>query len=464
MGRAHLPMSTLAPAAADTPRIATDARAIARLGAPLVVNNLATGGMGVADTMMAGQLGPAALGAVAVGSSWMHLNLMLGLGTLLAVSPLVAHAYGAGDARRVAAYVRQALWLVLGLAAALVAGLLCAGPALRAAGVDPVLLPDATGYAHAVAFGMPAMLGFLALRYATEGLGHTRPIMYVAVGGLVANVFLNWVFIHGKLGAPALGAVGVGVATAIVMWLMFLAMLWYVLRHRVYRPYALFARLDRPDPARLREMLALGLPIGGSILAEGGLFVAAALIMGALGATIVAAHQIALSYASVMFMVPLALHSATTIHVGHALGRGDPAAARHAGWVGIALCGGLMLVSALVLVAFRDGIAALYTRDAEVLAIAAPLLLMAALFQLSDGLQVGAAGALRGFKDARVPLLLTVASYWGIGFPLAYGLGVVRGGGPVQVWIGLVVGLTVAAAALNVRYRMVAGRAVRAAL
>jgi MATE family multidrug resistance protein len=436
-----------------------DARAIARLAGPLLVNNLSTAGMSFADTVMAGQLGAGALGSVAVGSSWYNLHLMVGLGLLMSLSPLVAHAYGAGDSTRVGVYARQAVWLVLGLAVLLVVGLACAGPALTLIGTDAAIRPAATGYVLAMACGFPAMLGFLALRYVSEGVGHTRPIMYIAVLGLAVNVAGNWVFMYGRLGMPALGAVGTGVSSALTMWAMFGTMLWYVRRHRVYRPYAIFARLERPDPKRLREMLALGLPICGSVVSEGGLFVAAALIIGTLGAVQVAAHQIALNYASFMFMVPLALHSATTIHVGHQVGAGHVCRARRAGLVGIALCGGLMLVSAVVIAFASRAIADVYTDDEAVLGVAASLLLFAALFQVSDGLQIGAAGALRGFKDARVPMALCVASYWGIGFPLAYWLGVVRGQGPAGVWIGLVAGLTVSAVALNLRFHSISARA-----
>jgi len=341
-----------------------------------------------------------------------------------------------------------------------VAGMSCAGPVLHRIGTDPVIVPDTTGYVLAVACGMPAMLGFLALRYLSEGVGHTRPIMYIALAALPLNVFGNWVFMYGKLGMPALGAVGTGVSTAIVMWAMFLAMLAYVRRHRVYRPFAIFTGFERPDRRRLREMLALGLPICGSVMSEGALFVAAGLIMSTLGAVQVAAHQIAINYASFMFMVPLALHSATTIHVGHRAGAGDPRAARAAGYAGIVLCGLLMLVSAVVIAFANRAIAGIYTEDSTVLALAATLLLLAGVFQVSDGLQIGAAGALRGFKDAKVPMWLNFTSYWLVGFPLAFGLGVVWGGGPVYVWIGLIAGLTACAAALNLRYRHVAARAV----
>jgi MATE family multidrug resistance protein len=283
--------------------------------------------------------------------------------------------------------------------------------------------------------------------------------MYTAIIGLVVNVIGCYVFMYGKLGFPALGAVGTGVSNALVMWVMLATMFFYVRRRRVYRPFGLFARFDRPDPKQLREILGLGVPIAGSVLSEGGLFVVAALMMGALGATVVAAHQIAINYAALMFMVPLSLHSATTIHVGHALGRGNPAEGRFGGYTGIALCGLFMTASAVAILFFGEEIAAFYTQDPDVRTLAASLLLMAAIFQISDGLQVGGAGALRGFKDVRVPMLLNLFSYWGIGFPLAYGLGVARGLGPVYVWVGLIAGLTVCAVLLNARYAVISRRA-----
>ena len=187
-----------------------DARAIVRLGAPLVIGNLAIAGMSLADALMAGQLGPRSLAAVAVGSSYYSVFMVLGMGLMMALSPLVAHAYGAGDDRRVGDYARQGAWIASVLAALLI---LCLGgvePLLVAIGTDPVIVPDAVGYVHAMAAGMPALLGFLTLRFVSEGLGRTRPIMAIALLGLSVNVIGNWVFMYGRLGAPALGAVGTG--------------------------------------------------------------------------------------------------------------------------------------------------------------------------------------------------------------------------------------------------------------
>lgn len=437
-----------------------DAASIARIGGPLLVNNLSVTGMSFADTVMAGQLGARDLAGLAIGVAWFHLFMFMGLGLLMALSPAVAHAFGARDTRQVTRYLRQSPWLVAGLSILLFCGLWLAGFALPALGIGEDILPVAVGYAHAISFGIPGLMGFFALRFTSEGLGYTRPIMYIALGGLLLNVAGNWVFMYGKFGMPELGAVGCGVATAICDWLMFIAMIVYMKLHRRYREFAFFARFERCDVTVLRELLRLGLPIAGSILAEGGLFVAAALLMGGMGAVTAGAHQIALNYAAFMFMVPLSISSATTIHVGHTLGRGEVVHARRAGFVGIGLCGIVMMISAVGILLFAQQIAAFYTSDREVRELATSLLLMAAIFQISDGLQVGASGALRGFKDTAMPMAICVFSYWVIGFPLASVLGVTQGRGPVYVWMGLIAGLSVCAVLLGIRYVHISRRRV----
>jgi multidrug resistance protein, MATE family len=433
-------------------RFAADAQAICMLGAPLLANNLSITGMQFADTVMAGQLGARDLAALAVGVGYYHFFLLFGLGLLMAMSPSVAHAYGADDQHAVTRYCRQSWWLVLALAVVSVIGLLQAGRVLPVVGIADEILPTAVGYVHAMAFGIPALFAFLALRFTSEGMGRTKPIMYIGFLGLGANVLGNWIFMYGKFGMPQLGAIGCGVATSIGNWLMFFAMLGYMRGNRAYRVFNFFARIERPDWRVLRELARVGMPIAGSVLAEGGLFVCAALMLGGMGAVKTAGHQIALNYASFMFMVPLAISSATTIHVGHTLGRGDRQGGRFAGLLGIAMCATVMALSAVAILLFTDGIAGLYTKDPPVRALAATLLLMAAIFQLSDGVQVGAAGALRGFKDTAIPMAMCIFSYWVVGFPLAYVLGVRNGGGPLYVWVGFIGGLTVAAVLLVTRY------------
>ena len=436
----------------EQPGILAEARAILVLAGPLVANNLAIAGMNFTDTVMSGRLGTQDLAAVAVGGSVWLVVFLTGLGVLMAINPTVAHVYGAGRDRDVGVFFRQGLWLSQGMALVLLALLSQAGRVLDAVGVDPAITPLTVGYLTAIAPGMPAVLAMLACRFTSEGIGWTRPIMVTALVGFTVNIFANWVLMFGNLGFPAMGAVGCGAASAVAMWCMLATMVTFTRRHPRYRPFRLWERFDAPSAARLRELLGLGGPIAVSVVSEAGLFSAVSLLMGSLGATIVAAHQIAINYSALMFMVPLAIHSALTVRVGQTLGRGDPYRARRIGLTGIGLCGAVMAVSAIGMLLFRHHIAAFYTGDEEVQALAVSLLAMAMIFQVSDGLQVGGAGALRGYKDTRIPMLLNFFSYWGVAFPMAWYFGLVAKQGPQAVWVGLIVGLSLTAIALNARF------------
>lgn len=422
-----------------------------RLGAPLVVNNLAIAGMGVADTVMAGRIGARDLGAVAVGNSLWIVAVLLAMGTLMALSPLTAHAWGARHVRRAGAQWRQGVWLALLLSVLLLVLLRGTGPLITAVGIDPEIAPLTIGYIHMIAWGAPGLCLYLTLRFVSEGVGRTLPVMIVALFALVVNIFGNWVFMYGNLGAPAMGAVGCGLASALTMWLMLALMLALVAGDRHYRALRLFARIDAPRPRELGRMMWLGVPIAFAMMAEAGLFTVTTLMAGILGSVVVAGHQIAMNYTALMFMVPLALSAATTVRVGQALGKRDPARARFSAWTGIATCTLFMSASAAVMLIAREAVVGLYTDDPAVISVAVSVLLMAALFQVADGAQVGAAGALRGFRDTRVPMALCLVAYWAIGFPLAWYLGLHLALGPAYLWLGLLAGLTVAALLLITR-------------
>ncbi|MCH8958910.1 MAG: MATE family efflux transporter [Proteobacteria bacterium] len=435
-----------------THRLLPELRTLLRYGGPLVANNLAIAGMNLADTIMAGRFGMADLAAVAIGSSIWFMAFLVSLGLLMAMSPMIAVCFGAGKNRQVGVYFRQGIWLSQALAVIIVLIVIQAESFFVFIGIDAAVIPLSVGYLEAIVWGAPAISAYLAMRFTSEGVAWTRPIMYIAVLGLVVNVIGNYVLMYGKLGFPALGAVGCGWASAITMWVMFFSLLFYMKIQPRYRPFELFRRFDWPDWPRLREILGLGGPIAVSVLAEAGMFHGAALLVGTMGAVMMASHQIAINVAATMFMVPLALHSATTIHAGHANGRGDRSAARFIGFVGIGLCGTVMLISAVIMLMFREQIIGLYTTDIEVGRVAVGLLFLAAIFQVSDGLQVGAAGALRGFRDTRIPGIMNVFAYWVVGFPLAWYLGVVRDFGLTGIWIGLIIGLSVCAVLLNWRF------------
>ena len=443
----------------STARWAGEIRALLRLAGPLIVNSLSIAGMQFADAVMAGRIGASALAAVAVGASVWFLGFVVCLGLMMAISPIAARHYGAGEPALIGRYTRQGLVLAVALGGTLlVLAWLFVEPVLTLLSIDPGFRDTTVGYVRAIIVGAPAICVFLALRFTTEGIGYTRPIMYTSLFALACNVFLNWVFMFGNLGAPVLGAVGAGVASAITMWLLMFVLGTYVLLHPRYRPLCIFTRPPAVRPPVLKEILALGIPIAVMITAEAGLFSAVSILVGTLGAEITAAHQIAINFASTMFMVPLALSAATTVRVGHALGAGDAAAARFSGTTGIALCGAFMTCSAIFMLLFRDEVVRLYTDDPAVSAIALGLLLMAAIFQIADGVQIGAAGALRGYKDTRIPMVINTFAYWVLAFPLAYLAAITWRAPPSWIWGGFVLGLSVAAVLLTLRYRLVSRR------
>lgn len=409
--------------------------------------------MQFADAVMAGRLGVETLAAVAIGGSLWFFAFTIGLGLLMAIAPIAARHYGAGDAHLIGRYTRQGIYLGLALAIPVIfAAQYLVGPLLVFIPIDPGFREMTIGYTQAITLGAPGMFVFLALRFTTEGIGVTKPIMYISFFAIVCNVFLNWVLIFGNLGAPELGAVGCGIASAITMWLMAIIMVVYMVSARRYKVIGIFSRRAPPRLKILREIFSLGLPIAVTITAEAGLFNAVSILMGTLGAVITAAHQIAISFASTMFMIPLALSSAITVRVGHELGAGQLKRARYAGGFGIFVCGAFMACSAIFLIVFSDSIVTMYTNNELVKDIAISLLLMAALFQVGDGVQIGAAGALRGYKDTRVPMIINTFSYWVLAFPLAYLAAVTFKLPPNYIWGGFVIGLGVAAILLTWRY------------
>ncbi len=436
----------------------SEARALGRLAGPLVIGQVSQVGMGFTDTVMAGRLGATDLAAVAIGSS-LWLPVYLGcVGIMMAVSPTVAQLKGAGREPEIGRVFRQSLWLALLVAAVATPLTAHIGAAMPWFDMDPAILPIAEGYLDAIAWGMPAVCLYLALRFVSEGIGHTKPIMYIQLIALLTNAVGNYILMFGKLGAPALGAVGAGWSSAIVLSLDALFLGIYVRTRPHYRGLGLTRRLEAPSAPRLGALARLGVPIAVSIIIEVGLFSAVSLLMGSLGVVAMAAHQIALNYSALAFMVPLGIAMAITIRVGQALGAGDIRRARLAGLVGMVLCGGTMAVSAAIMLTIPRHIVGLYTQDPQVRALAMGLLYMAALFQISDGIQVGAVGALRGLKDTTVPMGVTFLSYWIIGLTLAYVLGIDRDLGPRGLWAGLIFGLTAAAVLLSLRFHRLTRR------
>ncbi|MCA1803695.1 MAG: MATE family efflux transporter [Rhodothermaceae bacterium] len=422
------------------------------LGLPLVAASLLQMSMSFVDTVMAGNLSTLDLAAVAVGSSVLMPVIMFGSGVLMALTAIVAQDYGAGRTNLIGRNVRQALWLCAALAIPGILILRNAQPVLlfMQIGEDTSLL--ASGYLDAASWGLLPMFFYFAFKQFNEAVSITRPAMYFAFVGLLFNIAGNYVLMYGKLGFPALGAIGTGYATAIVAWVMCLCMLVYTWRKPSFKPYTIFSTIRLPDWHHIREMLKIGLPIGITITMEVTMFAIVSLLMGALGTMAVAAHQIALNFSSITFMIAFGLSSAVTVRVGQTYGRKTIRDARFVGYVGVGLATMIMCTTAVLMFTFPELITSIYTGDAELTEMAVSLLFMAAIFQISDGLQVSGSAALRGLKDTRVPMYVNLLAYWIIGLPTAYMLGYHTALGPRGLWIGLIAGLTVAAILHNVRF------------
>lgn len=433
-------------------RLVHEIRATVSLALPLIMAQLAAIGSNVVDTVLAGHVSAHVLGAVAVGANIWSLAIVTGIGMMMSVPPSVAQLDGAGRRPEVGAVFRQALWLALGMGVVLWFAVRHAGPLIELIGVTPSLRDEVQRFLLAISWGAPALTLYFALRGLSEGLSMARPSMYFSLGGLVLLVPLGYVLMFGKLGIPPQGAHGCGMATAIVLWLETLAFSIYVMFRRNYDGLGLFERFDWPDLQKIGRLMHVGAPMAISLAAEAGLFVATALIIATLGEAVIASHQVALNIASLFFMIPLGLAMAITVRVGNAVGRGDERAVRYAGFCGIGLTLITQVVSASVLLLFPHYIAGLYTRDPKLIALAVQLIMLAGLFQFSDGIQVAANGALRGLKDTRVPMAISLFAYWVVGMPVGWWLTFHHGMGARGMWVGLIVGLSVAAVMLFTRF------------
>ncbi|HST43931.1 MAG TPA: MATE family efflux transporter [Luteimonas sp.] len=440
-------------------RFRDEVRTSAVLASPLVLGHLATGLIGFVDASIAGHHGTATLAAVSVGTALFWLPMMVPMGTLMALPPSVSQLDGQGRHAEIGPLFRQALWLALGLGLLLFAFLSAAVLGLRPMGIAADIRPGAGDFLLGIRWGVPALTLYYAMRYLSDGLHWTWPTMVFGFGGLLVLAPLGYAMAFGRFGFPELGAGGLGLASAAMLWMQAIGFAGYLARARRFAHLGLFRQFDAPRWPAIRNLLSTGLPIGVTVAMEGSLFIVTALLIGRLGAMPAAAHQIAINVASLCFMVPFAVAEATTVRVGHAIGSGRGRdGVRRAAAAGLVLVLGTQALSALVLVIGHDAIVGLYTNDAAVALLASSLLLYAAAFQFPDGVQVLSAGALRGLKDTRVPMLLALFAYWCVGMPLGAGLGLGLGLGPRGMWLGLIAGLLVAAVLMAARFMWTARR------
>lgn len=427
-----------------------------RLGTPLIINNLAIAGIQLTDALMAGRLGAKELAAVAVGGSVWFLIFQTYNGLMMAISAIVSRLYGAKEVSLIGRYNRQACFmsLIIGISVIFLFHIYIAS-FMNFIGIDTEFRHLVVDYLNAIIFGAPGIFLFLVFRYTTEGIGYTRPVMYSSLIALILNVFFNYVFIFGNFGAPALGVLGCGLASAISMWLIFIFLSSYMFFNARYKQLNIFEKYTAFRLSIMREILKLGIPISITVTAEAGLFSAVSIMVGTLGAEITSAHQIAMNVATTTFMVPLAISAAITVKVGQSLGSNEPEQARNFGLTGIAVCGLFMLFSACLLFIFRGNIISFYNVDVVIQGMAMNLLLVVALFQIVDGIQIAAAGALRGYKDTKIPMIINLFAYWVLAFPLSYFVGIIYTLPPSYIWGGFVLGLSVAAFLLTFRFNRV---------
>ena len=428
--------------------------ALGKIGGPVVGTQLLGMGLNVTDTIMAGQLSAADLAGVAVGNALYLPIFMFGIGTLVAINPVVSHHLGGKRFDEIGKSARQMLWVVALIALPsffLVRWLPELMPIVR---VAPEIIPFATNYMLAASWGIPAYFLFSGFRYFSEGLAYTRPAMLVALGMLIVNIPADYIFMYGAFGLPQLGAEGTGYATSLVQWAGGLSMLIFTAKFKTYRRFKIFVRTKGPDWDRIAELLKIGIPNALSTTMEVLLFAAVSVLMGTLSVQASAAHQVAINIAATVFMIPLGLSLAVSQRVGISIGKGLIQEARFRGFMGTAVCTVVTTITALLLFSFPETIVSIYTQDLEVSNLAVSLVFFAAVFQLSDGLQVGAFGALRGLKDTRMPMVFNLISYWFIGFSVGYYLSFIGGYGPEGLWMGLIAGLTTAAMLHNTRFHL----------
>ncbi|RYL25670.1 MATE family efflux transporter [Acinetobacter piscicola] len=421
---------------------------------PILVTQFAYAGFGLIDTIMAGHMSAEDLAAIAVGVGlWIPIMLLFS-GIMIATTPLVAEANGARTPEQIPSIVRQSLWvaLVLGIIAMLI---LQAMPLLLPLfGVPDSLLPKASLFLHAIAFGMPAVTMYAALRNYSEALGYPRPVTLLSLMALVVLIPLNFIFMYGIGPIPHLGSAGCGFATAILQWLMFIVLAIYVFKAKRYQKTQPLTHFEKINPVLIKRILKLGFPIGLAIFFEVSIFSTGAIVLSTLGEVTIAAHQIAISVTSQLFMIPMSLALALTIRIGTYYGEKNWVAMRKVQKVGMLTATVFAFITMLLMWLLRNEIVAVYTSDYEVAQIAVYLILFAIAYQLMDAWQVSAAGCLRGMQDTKGPMWVTMLAYWVIAFPVGIYLARYTELGAAGVWTGLIVGLSIACVLLLMRLFM----------
>ncbi len=431
------------------------------LTAPILITQLAQIGMATIDTIMSGHVGTQDLAAIAIGSSlWTPIWLFVA-GVMVAFTPQVAQLVGANQRDKVGEILGSAV--ILGIILGCLLGLLLYtfGPLLSYLLPDPKSAQLMTVYVQSVAWGLPAAGAFLALRFHAEALNQPGSVTRIMLIGLILNIPANAIFVYGWFGIEAMGGAGCGFGTAIVFNFLFVALLIDCYRHRLPVQQRKLATFFNPKLTPMLSLVALGIPIGSAIFFEVSFFSVIALFLTPLGTDVVAGHQVAINMSSLTFMVPLSVAMAITVMVGQQLGRGNAKAAAKISWLGVCVNLALAIINASIIFLLSPYIAQLYSSDPKVVEIGAALLVFAALFQFSDAIQIAAAGALRGYQDTIIVMIITFCAYWLCGLGLGYFLAFLAPEplGAEGFWLGIIVGLTAAALMLSYRLHRVSQKA-----
>jgi MATE family multidrug resistance protein len=419
----------------------TEIRPMLRLAAPLAMAELGWMAMGFVDTVMAGRLGAAAIGAGSLGSMLFYPIAICGTGMLAGMDTLISQAFGAKDDAACRRTLVQGLWIGIGVAPIVALLLAFTIPLLRAVGTNPRVMALLGPFVHALLWGVLPLLFYTAFRRYLQAMNVVKPITFAVVSANLLNFAGNWLFMYGNWGAPRLGLQGSGYSTSISRVYIALVLLIAVLRHERKHSHPHPRVSWRPQWTLIRRLLALGFPSAMQILAEGAVFGIVTVMAARFDEVSLAAHSIAVNVISVTFMVPLGISSAAAVRVGQAVGRKSPQGIAVSGWTALLLGAGFMGAAGLALAFIPRWIARLYTGEAAVIAAGAALLRIAALFEIFDGLQVVATGALRGLGDTRTPALAHLAGYWVLGMPIAWTLCFTYGWGVTGIWIGLTAAL-----------------------
>ncbi|HZK55905.1 MAG TPA: MATE family efflux transporter [Desulfosporosinus sp.] len=426
---------------------------------PILVAQVTMFSMSFFDTVMSGRASTQDLAGVAIGSSiWVPIGAGLG-GILVALTPIVAQLIGARKKKDIAFKVVQATYLALGLSGLiLIVGAITLDPILSIMDLEDTVRRISRSYLIALSFGIPALFIYQALRSFIDALGKTRVTMMIALLSLPINVSLNYVLIFGKFGFPALGGVGAGVASAMTYWCMAVFAFILILRQDSFTSYRVFERLFGISMKEWKEQLTIGLPIGFAIFVETSIFAVVALLMSNFDTVTIAAHQVAMNFATLLYMVPFSISSALTIVVGFEVGSGRHKDARQYSYLGMGMSVGMACICAVVLLLFREQVATLYSREIPVIQMAQQFLVYAVFFQFSDAISAPIQGALRGYKDVNITLITSLIAYWMIGLPAGYYMASYTSLGAAGYWIGLILGLAISAIGLSWRFSAIQKR------